>query len=90
MTLFGVKVNSITAAVKKGVSCSLFVDNFVLYFRGTGMNVIERQLQLCINGIRQWSILNRFKLSKVKTVCLHYCQQHRMHLEPELTIDGIP
>ena len=88
MTLFGVMVNGIAATVKKGVSCSLFMDDLVLYYRCTGMNIIERQLQLCMNGIHRWSAPNGFKFSKAKTVCMHFCQLHRMHAEPELTLDG--
>ena len=88
--LFGVKVNGIAVAVKKGVSCSRFVDDFVLCYRGPGMNAVERQLQLCINGIHWWSVLNEFKFSKAKTVCMHLCQLCRMHAEPELTLDRDP
>ena len=55
--LFRVKVNSIATAIKRVVSCSLFVDDFILYYSGANMNVIERQLQLSINGIHQWSVL---------------------------------
>ena len=54
------------------------------------MNEIERQLQLCINGIHRWSVLNGFKFSKAKTVCMHFCQLRRMHAEPELTLDRDP
>ena len=67
MTLFGVKVNSIATAVKRGVFCSLFVDDFVLYYRGANMNVIERQLQLRINGIHRWSVLNGFVIKLVSS-----------------------
>lgn len=46
------------------------------------MNVIERQLQLCINKINDWSIKNGFKFSRTKTVC--------MHPDPELHMEGEP
>ena len=75
---------------KKGVSYGLFVGDFVLYYGGTGMNVNERQPQFCINGIHQWSVLNGFKFSKAKTVCMHFCQPRRMQAEPEPPIDGDP
>ena len=66
------------------------IDDFVLYYRGTGINVIERQLQPCINGIHRWSVLNGLKFPKAKTICMHFCQLRRMYAEPELTIDGDP
>ena len=43
VTLFSDKVNSIAAAVKRGVSCSLFVDDFILFYSSANINVIERQ-----------------------------------------------
>ena len=54
------------------------------------MNIIERQLQLCINGTHPWSVQNGFKFSMMKTVCMHICQLRRVHAEPELTLNGDP
>lgn len=50
------------------------------------MNVIERQLQLCINKINDWSIKNGFKFSRTKTVCMHFCLLRSQH--PELHMEG--
>jgi hypothetical protein len=90
VTLFGIKVNSIVNAVRPDVTCSIFVDDFTVYFSGRNMNVIERRIQLSINGIHSWSVTDGFKFSKTKTVCMHFCQLKRMHPEPELTMDGDP
>ena len=90
MTIFGIKVNSIATAVKNGVFSSLFMDDFILYYSGANMIVIERQLQLSINQIHRWSVLNGFKFSNIKTVCMHFCLLHSVQVEPKLTLNGEP
>ena len=42
------------------------------------MNHIERQLQICLNGL---------KFSKEKTKYVHFCNQYKPHLDPLLKID---
>ena len=60
---------------------SLFVDDFSItcYFRN--MASIERQLQLCLNKVEKWADENGFKFSKTKTVCMHFCNKRKLHLE---------
>ena len=45
VTLFSMKINSITQCFKHGVDCSLYVDNFQICYRSSNMSIIERQLQ---------------------------------------------
>ena len=51
VTLFIVKINSITSCISNGVDKSLFVDDFGVSYRSKHMHAIERQLQLHLNGI---------------------------------------
>ena len=51
---------------------------------------IERQLQLCLNKVHEWSVANGFKFSKSKTVCMHFCQLRTLHPDPSLMMDGDP
>ena len=53
------------------------------------MHTIERQLQLVVNNLSKWSSENGFKFSKTKTKCMHFCQSRKLHLDPELTLDGV-
>ena len=53
------------------------------------MHTIERQLQQVLNNLSKWSSENGFKFSKTKTKCMHFCQSRKLHLDPELTLDGI-
>ncbi len=56
------------------------------------MGTIQRQLQQHLNRIQSWADENGFKISSVKSVCVHFRQLRRVHWDPELYInrDKIP
>ena len=85
VTLFSVKINSITQCLKLGVDCSLYVQ-----YRSYNMSIIERQLQLCLNKLHQWATDNGFQFSKTKTVCMHIGQKRGLHLDPQVFLDKSP
>ena len=89
VTLFSVKINNIVKSVCPGVECFLYVDDFCICYRSKHMHTIERQLQQVLNNLSIWSSENGFKFSKTKTKCMHFCQSRKLHLDPELTLDGI-
>ena len=60
VTLFIVKINSITSRIRNGVDKSLFVDDFGVSYRSKHMHAIERQLQLHLNRIEDWADNNGF------------------------------
>ena len=84
VTLFSIKINSIVKTVHRGVSPSLYVDDFLICYRAKRMENIERQLQLSLNKLHDWSNENGFKFSKAKTVCMHFCRLRKLHHDPEL------
>ena len=90
VTLFSVKINNIVKAINPGVECSLYVDDFVICFRSRNMNIIERQLQQCLNKLQTWADKNGFKFSKAKTKCMHFCKLRGMHPEPSLHMNNTP
>jgi hypothetical protein len=54
VTVFSIKVNSLAKVVN---------DNFLICFRGKNMNIIKGQVQLCLNQIENFVMVNGFKLS---------------------------
>jgi predicted RNA-binding protein Jag len=56
VTLFSIKINSLAKVLNDNIEGSLYVDDFLICYRGKNMNNIERQLQLCLNKIEngQW------------------------------------
>lgn len=89
-TLFNVKINSIVKCLKVGVECSLYVDDLLICYASKNMHIIERQLQQCLNNLQTWCDENGFKFSPAKTVCMHFCRQRKLHLDPELYLNNIP
>jgi ribonuclease HI len=90
VTLFLLKINSLAEVVKARIDKSLFVDDFSVSYSSSSMVTIERRMQSCLNQIEQWADENGFRFSKTKTVCMHFCNQRKLHLDPELKINGTP
>ena len=80
VTLFSVKINSITQYLKPGIDCSVYVDDFQICYRLSNISIIEHQMQLCLNKLQQWATDNSFQFSKTKTV----------HLDPQHFLDKSP
>ena len=72
------------------MDCSLFVDDLGISIRSKNMETSEFKLQRCLNNIEDWATENGFKFSETKTHCVHFCQIRQLHLDPHLTIYGIP
>ena len=90
VTLFSVKINNIVKSVCPGVECFLYGVDFCICYRSKHMHTIERQLQQILNNLNEWSNENGFKFSKIKTKGMHFCQSKKLHLDPELTFNGVP
>jgi hypothetical protein len=48
VTLFSIKINILAKVLNDNIVGSLYVDDFLICYRGKNMNTIERQLQLCL------------------------------------------
>ena len=53
VTLFSIKINNIVKCLTPSIDCAFYVDDFVIRFRATHMNIVERQLQLNLNKINK-------------------------------------
>ena len=92
VTLFIVKINSITRCIRNDVDNSLFVDDFAVAYHSKHMQAIERQLQHHLNRSEDWADNNGIKSSQSKTVCVHFCRRRGLHPDPYLVLynDPIP
>ena len=52
VTLFSIEINSLAIVLNDNT------DDFLIYYRGMNMNIIERRLQLCLNKIEKWVMEN--------------------------------
>ena len=87
MTLFNLKINSITRCLTPGIDGYLYVDGFCITSRSKYMRTAERQLRQCINKITHWANTNGFKVSKCKTRCVHFCELRKMHHHPLIKLE---
>ena len=86
VTLFILKINSITKVANIGMDKSLFVDDFSVSYSSPHMRVVERQMQNCLNKLQKWANENGFCFSKTKTVCVHFCNKRGLYPGPDLKL----
>ena len=83
-----IRINKITTCLLPEINRSLYVDDFLICYSSKNMMIIERKMQQCINKILKWTMKNGFKISSNKTKCMYFCQIHKMHNQPTLTLNG--
>merc|ERR1712237_73468 len=71
-TLFNVKLNDIARGLPQGVQCSLYVDDFIIFYRTKSSLTAERVLQKAIDHVVKWTTENGFTVSPTKTVGMHF------------------
>ena len=87
ITLFSFKINDIVKCLIPSIDCALYVNDFVICYRATHMNIVEGQLQINLNKINKWATENGFKFSKSKTQCVHFCSLRKIHNDPVIKIE---
>jgi len=90
VTLFALKINSIVKAICPNVECSLYVDDFLICYRSKHIHIIEQHLDHCLNKLPYWADTNGFRFSTSKTVCIYFCHLLKPHLDPQLSLNGMP
>ena len=85
--LFSLKINSIVSCLLPDIKYFLYVDDLAIYYSSNHMSSIERKLQ-SLNRLGRWCDDNGFKCSPTKTMCVHFCQLRKQHLDPELYLNG--
>lgn len=88
VTLFSIKINSISRCLEPDVTCSLYVDDFAICYRSSYLPVAERRLQLCLSKLQKWADENGFRFSPAKTVAMHFSNRRGLHPDPELFLNG--
>ena len=88
VTLFSLKINSLSKILNKDVEGSLYVDDFLMSYRAKSTRTCERQLQYCLHKIEKWCIENGFRFSTAKTVCVHFHRKRGILPEANLTLNG--
>ena len=85
-TLFGMAINDIVKDIPVDVHKSLFVDDLAIYYSSALVPSLERQLQISINKILNFTNKAGFKISAEKTVAIQFHRKTGMQQEPQLRI----
>ena len=86
VTIFSIKINIITNYLNPVVDKYLFIHDFSII--STFKYMHKAELQLGIKIINKWAMINGFKIAKIKTQCVHFCQLRKMNNNPTLNMDG--
>ncbi|KAG8181031.1 hypothetical protein JTE90_024777 [Oedothorax gibbosus] len=89
VVLFILLINGIVEQLPPAVKGTLFVDDFQISCASTNMSTVERQLQIAIRKITDWTNNNGFVISNQKTICMHFCRKRGLHLDPEIILNGV-
>ena len=69
VTLFNIKINNVIKEL------SSRIDGSLICFKSKYIHTIERKRQQGIKKISKCGAVNRFKFSKTKTKCVHFCHK---------------
>ncbi|KAG8177457.1 hypothetical protein JTE90_008641 [Oedothorax gibbosus] len=83
------QINGIVEQLPPAVKGTLFVDDFHISCASTNMSTVERQLQIAIRQITDWTNNNCFVISNQKTICMHFCRKRGLHPDPEIILNGV-
>ena len=89
VTLFGLKINSIVKAISPGVECSLYVDDFLIWYRSQHVHIIEHHLQQYLNKLADWADRHQW-IQVLSLICIHFCKLRKPHPEAILLLNSTP
>ena len=86
VTLFALKINSISDVIPRDVFASMYVDDVQLSFAHSDLGVLSAKLQSTVDSIARWAQSNGFTFSPSKTVTMQFYRQREHILLPELRL----
>lgn len=71
-----------------GAECALYVDDFCITLQSSALRTADWQLLQCLNRLQAWADSVGFKLSRTKTVYIHFFNRRYPFRGPTLMIDS--
>ena len=89
VTLFIIKIDEITRLIPRDsrFHSSLSIDDLQIAYRHTDLHIIQKNLQVVLNKILEWTCKNGFKFSQTKTAMIHFKNTDRLVLTLNLCLD---
>ena len=81
-------MNDIVTAVQDGVSCFLYVDDFVLYLSFSTLPSTVLRMKLAIIRVAKWTDSHGFRFSVEKSYSALFRRTRRVFPEPSPTLYG--
>ena len=72
---FIIAMNGIGPGLPDNVRTSLYVDDFAIYASGSHTRNVERQLQIVVRRLEEWSNRTGLMFSSKKTASIHVCRK---------------
>ena len=80
VTLFSIKINSLSQIIPNHIHASLFVDDLQISYSDYIMNSVVQEMQPAINSITDWADKNGFRFSTTKTFTMVF------HMKPSYLV----
>ena len=75
--MFLIYINSLVDHIQirhPSIQCSLFADDFALYFSAINLDAVVQKVQDVVNLASNWASIHGFKFSTLKTVAVYFCK----------------
>ena len=89
-TLFLIAINKIASEIPAAVSATMYVDDLAIYMRASNVATAQRLLQASVNKIVQWASTHGYRLSRDKTVAVHFHNKRSEQEHPALVLYDTP
>lgn len=86
--LCNVATCDISSVIPRDVMHGMFVDDLVIYVRGSDMDILERKLQETLNKLSSWSDTNGLSFSPEKTIGLIFSRKNLIQ-KPRLLFQNV-
>lgn len=78
VSLFHLAINDISQVIQAPVKCTLFVDDFIIFFRGINPNKTINYLQNAISALQTWTLVSGFAFSVEKSQCIFFTNKRHL------------
>ena len=85
--LFAIAINEITKQLGSEVHCTLYVDDFTIFFSAATITHSTKIIQIAINNLEQWTKTKGMRFSIEKTAAIKF-EKRKKGEEPQLTLHG--
>ena len=88
VSLFAIKINSLSKVIPKEIHASMFVDDIQIAYSHQDINQLQSVMQKAVNNIANWANNNGFTFSTTKTVTMQFYKTRAPLLQPKIYLNN--